>query len=233
MRFLTETFQLPHNLEQQLERNVASIQVLLGSLALIFAVIVMSQLAGLEALATTNVNIVIGVLFIVLALMGMVEVARKKHWLAYVLPMGIIFPLFATAVVYNNGYLPLAFAIPTLLFAMLTYRGRFRLLLPYLILVAWSVAEHFSPVQAADPYVLRLQIIAVVLIYPLHLWLEADQWDQALKLKLLKVVLFEAVIAGLYLGLSRIVSGEVENIYPSLLSTLVFTGLYVAATKAG
>jgi len=106
MRFLTETFQLPHNLEQQLERNVASIQVILGSLALIFAVIVMSQFAGLEALATTNVNVVIGVLFIVLALMGMVEVARKKHWLAYVLPMGVIFPLFATAVTYNNGYLP-------------------------------------------------------------------------------------------------------------------------------
>ena len=231
MRFLTETFQLPHNLEQQLERNVASIQVILGSLALIFAVIVMSQLAGEEALATTNVNVVIGVLFIVLALIGMVEVARKKHWLPYALPIGLLFPLFATAVIYNNGYLPWTFAFPVLLFAMLTYRGRFRILLPYLILVAWSVAEHFSPVQAAGPYVLRLQILAVVLIYPLHVWIEADQHDQALKLKILKAVLLNAAIAALYLGFSRYMLGIVENMYPSLLSALVFNGLYVAATK--
>ena len=60
MRFLKETFQLPNNLEQQLERHVAPIQTLLGSLAFAFACIVVAQFAGIKALATANTMVVAG-----------------------------------------------------------------------------------------------------------------------------------------------------------------------------
>ena len=49
--------------------------------------------------------------------------------------------------------------------------------------------------------------------------------------KLFKVVLFQAVIASLYLGYLSNFSGELENSYPSLIAAIVFTVLYVAATK--
>ena len=73
MRFLKETFQLPNNLEQQLERHVAPIQTLLGSLAFVFACIVVAQFAGIKALATTNVTVGASMTFIVAALFGLIQ----------------------------------------------------------------------------------------------------------------------------------------------------------------
>ncbi len=115
MRFLTNTFQLPNNLEQQLERNVVSIQTILGSLAFVFALIVVAQFAGVKALATTNVMVVVGVFFIVSALMGIVTLAKHRRVLILSLPVALLFPLFSILVVYKNGYLPLTFAIPATL----------------------------------------------------------------------------------------------------------------------
>lgn len=77
---------------------------------------------------------------------------------------------------------------------LLAYRGRFRLMLPYLIVAAWAIAEHFSPVQAAEPYVLRLIMINVVLIYPIHLLLEADEWNPALFDKAFQSVLVTGML---------------------------------------
>ena len=118
--------------------------------------------------------------FIVAALIGLIQLAKQKKTLRYSLPIALIIPLFAVVVVYKNGYLPLTFALPVTVLTQLAYRGRFRLMLPYLIVAAWAIAEHFSPVQAAEPYVLRLIMINVVLIYPIHLLLEADEWNPAL-----------------------------------------------------
>ena len=164
MRFLTNTFQLPHNLEQQLERHVAPIQTLLGACALFFVFVVMTQLAGVKALATTNVAVVAGITFIVAALMGLIHLAKQKKALRYSLPVALIAPLFAVVIAYKNGYLPFTFALPITLLTLLAYRGRFRLIVPYLIVAAWAIAEHLSPVQAAEPYVLRLIMLNAVLI---------------------------------------------------------------------
>ena len=169
MRFLTNTFQLPHNLEQQLERHVVPIQTLLGSLAFAFACIVVAQFAGIKALATTNTMVEVGAFFIVAALMGVVQLAKQKKALRYSLPIALAAPLFAVVIAYKNGYLPFAFALPITLLTLLAYRGRFRLIVPYLFVAAWAIAEHFSPVQAAEPYVLRLILINAVLIYPINL----------------------------------------------------------------
>ena len=180
MRFLTDTFQLPNNLEQQLERHVVPIQTILGSMLFILSIVVATTLAEIKALSPSNINVVIVVLFILAGLMGVVQLAKQKKALRYSLPVAPLFPLFAILVVYKNGYLPLAFAFPVTLLTLLAYRGRFRLMLPYLIVASWAIAEHFSPVQAAEPYVLRLIMINAVLIYPVHLLLEADEWNPAL-----------------------------------------------------
>ena len=173
MRFLTNTFQLPNNLEQQLERHVAPIQTLLGACAFVFVCIVVAQLAGVKALATTNVAVVAIIAFIGFALIPLITFAKQRKALIKILPIALIAPLFTIVIVYKNGYVPVTFAFSAVLLTLLAYRGRFRLIVPYLFVAAWAIAEHLSPVQAAEPYVLRVIMINAVLIYPINLLLDA------------------------------------------------------------
>ena len=199
MRFLKETFQLPNNLELQLERNVVPIQTLLGACAFVFVCIVVAQLAGVKALATTNVAVVAIVAFICFALIPLVAFAKQRKALIKTLPIALIAPLFTIVVVYKNGYLPVTFALSAILLTLLAYRGRFRLIVPYLFVAVWAIAEYFSPVQAAEPYVLRLILINAVLIYPINLLLDTEEWNQALFNKAFQAVLGSGMLISVIL----------------------------------
>jgi len=231
MRFLTNTFQLPNNLEQQLGRNVVPIQTLLGSLAFAFACIVVAQFAGIKALATTNVTVVASITFIVAALMGLIQLAKQKKALRYSLPIALIIPLFSILVVYKNGYLPWTFAFPVTVLTLLAYRGRFRLIVPYLFVAAWAIAEHVSPVQAAEPYVLRLIMMSVVLIYPIHLLLEADEWNQALFDKAFQSVLVAGMLVSTTLFLINVSKGGHGTPIGHVTGAVVFAALYFAISR--
>ena len=99
------TFQLPNNLEQQLERHVASIQVILGSLLIIFLILAVSQYLDSKMLAAkTNLAFISS--FIVICLMGLVALAKQKKVLRYVFIVPFALSLYAILVVYTNGYLP-------------------------------------------------------------------------------------------------------------------------------
>jgi len=230
MRFLTDTFQLPNNLEQQLERHVASIQVILGSLLIIFLILAVSQYLDSKTLAAkTNLSFISS--FIVICLMGLVALAKQKKVLRYVFIVPFVLSLYAILVVYTNGYLPLTFAFPVTVLTLLAYRGRFRLMLPYLIVAAWAIAEHFSPVQAAEPYVLRLIMINVVLIYPIHLLLEADEWNPALFDKAFKAVLVAGMLVATTLFLINVLKDGHGTPIGHVTGVVVFAALYLAISR--
>ncbi len=114
----------------------------------------------------------------------------------------------------------------------MTYRGRFRLLVPYLIIMLWAIAEHFSAVQAAEPYVSRLLLINVLLIYPIHCLMEADKWNQQLFKKIIQNILLQGMILVLILYFIRsYAKGEHGNTSTYVTSLIVFAALYFAVSR--
>jgi len=231
MRFFKETFQLPNNLEQQFERHVAPIQTLLGSLALSTSSILVAQLAGIKALAAANTAAIVGVVLILAGLIAAVQFAKQKKVLRNILPIALALPLFAIVVAYKNGYLPFTTALPVTLLTLLAYRGRFRLIVPYLFIAAWAIAEHFSPVQAAEPYVLRLIILNAVLIYPIHLLLEAEEWNEKLLSRVFQKVLILGILVSLFLTFIRMVVEQQGVATTAIGSVTVFSALYFTISR--
>ena len=230
MRFLTDTFQLPNNLEQQLERHVASIQVILGSLLIISLILAVSQYLDSKSLAAkTNVSFISS--FIVISLMGLVALAKQKKVLRYVFIMPFVLSLYAIWVAYTNGYLPWTFALLVTVLMLLAYRGRFRLIVPYLFVAAWAISEHFSPVQAAEPYVLRLIMINAVLIYPIHLLLEAEEWNPALFDKAFQSVLVAGMLIATTLFLIDVLKGGHGTAIGHFSGFVVFGALFLAMSR--
>jgi signal transduction histidine kinase/ActR/RegA family two-component response regulator len=231
MRFLTNTFQLPYNLEQQLERNVAPVQTLLGSLLAIFLILAISNYLDSKVLAATT-NLAFISSFIVFCLIGLVAFANQKQALRFIFIVPVVLSLYAIVVVYKNGYLPITFAMPVTLLTLLAYRGRFRLLVPYLFVAAWAITEHLSPVQAAESYVLRLTMLNVILIYPLSRLLDADEWSPALFKQVFKNILLQGMILILILYFIRsYAEGEHGNTSTYVTSLIVFAALYVAFSR--
>lgn len=92
--------------------------------------------------------------------------------------------------VLSTGYLSAPISPVFMLLLMANYRGRYRLLAPYLFLGVHASLIHLGHQPGAYEYQYRIFLLAAGMVYPLHLLFEVEHFDARLKAKLFRVTCY-------------------------------------------
>jgi len=192
-------FRLPDNFNQQIDFCRRIVIGLSLGFSLVLAAVVVSHIFDFLPLQTFHAAPVALFLMLFVLLMVFLMVSTDPRQINLALNSLLSFTVLGTYIVYVNGYMPVTFTPFSILLSLLAYRGRFRLLVPYLLVAGWSLAAYYSPLEApsAEPYVVRLLATSAIIIWPLNTLVDAQDWHDELRNRALQQLFIGALTAAL------------------------------------
>ena len=165
------------------EQSLLGIPVCLSILSFVilatFIVAIVVILAPEVAVVETKVPFITGaVLLAVVIAFNTLSTAAKARWITVVPVLAILLGALAVAV---NGILAFTFLPLAVLATVSGYRGRYRLVAPYIVWALWCIAGYFSTAPTPFEFAMRIGLISLTLIYPLHLVYESREINTAIK----------------------------------------------------
>ena len=173
--------------DRQYPLGVQLNQVLLWLMALFISLLGVTYLLGLVEIPDPRAFIVLPAVIVVAWWHN--KLAQGGHYKIISVAM-ISLLLLAMVTAFINGYPSAALAPIYMLALMANYRGRYRLLAPYILLGVHATLINIGPVPGAYEYQLRIFLMSLVMVYPLHLLFEAQNFDEALKRNAFRGVCF-------------------------------------------
>jgi len=217
---LHKLFSRPGNFDEQIDLSKKlAIIIAVPVTFFLFLMVVSHWIDGLPIRANHLAPVVL--LFLISGLITLLLLRLKQlSSITLVLKSFMLLPLAGFWAVYLNGYLAFNFFPLFSLLMLISYRGRFRLVLPYLALVTGFLIESFSPVQFAQEYVIRLTVATAVIIWPINTLLDGLSFSQDLRKKALSQVFQVTFLMALILFLYIAIYGKVSPI-PNLISVMI------------
>lgn len=116
--------------------------------------------------------------------------------------------LLSYITVFANGYLTATFTPVLILLVIGLYRGQYRLLAPYAVLVVLALTLIVSPAPSSVEFELRILLFSAIMIHPLNIVYESEYFDTAAKARALKSICVQLAVLNLILVIERAVFSE-------------------------
>lgn len=137
--------------------------------------------------------------------------------------IGIVWPVLALPIIFMNGYLPISIIPIATVTVLLSYRGTYRLVLPFVFLLLCAFVVFLSDAYFDYGHTFRLFVSAAFLILPLNTVLDAQKFDLSIKRKLLTIFYFQLMVSGIFIVIANLYF-DIEN--QALAFLCILLGLF-------